>query len=73
MSKRIFFDPRFKSLDFINSQEECDNIVNQLREEFMILKQNEQSDISIISEKDTDDLKTEMGSFWKKKMLKQYK
>jgi len=68
--KGSFFDPRFKSLDFINSQEDCDNIVNQLREEFMIFKQNEQSDISIISEKDTDDLKTEMGSFWKKKNAK---
>jgi len=70
--KGSFFDSRFKSLDFINSQEKCDNIVNQLREEFMIFKQNEQSDISITitSEKDTDDLKTEMGSFWKKKNAK---
>ena len=41
--KGSFFDSRFKSLDFINSQEECDNIVNQLREEFMIFKQNEQN------------------------------
>jgi hypothetical protein len=67
--KGSFFDPRFKSLDFINSQEECDNIVNQLREEFMIFKQNEQSDI-FISKKDTDDLNTEMSSFWKKKNAK---
>ncbi|CAB5369404.1 unnamed protein product [Rhizophagus irregularis] len=68
--KGSFFDPRFKSLDFINSQEECNNIVNQLKEEFMIFKHNEQSDISIISEKNTDELRTEMASFWKKKNTK---
>ncbi|CAB5366387.1 unnamed protein product [Rhizophagus irregularis] len=69
--KGSFFDPRFKSLDFINSQEECDDIFSQLREEFMIFKQNEQIDISITSaDKDTDDLMTEMSSFWKKKNAK---
>ncbi|CAB5349854.1 unnamed protein product [Rhizophagus irregularis] len=57
--KGSFFDPRFKSLDFINSQEECDDIFSQLREEFMIFKQNEQIDISTTSaDKDTDDLMT---------------
>ncbi|GES76347.1 zinc finger BED domain-containing protein 1-like [Rhizophagus clarus] len=69
--KGSFFDPRFKSLDFINSQEECDNIFSQLREEFMIFKQNEQIDNSTSSaDKDTDDLVTEMSSFWKKKNSK---
>ncbi|CAB4410475.1 unnamed protein product [Rhizophagus irregularis] len=69
--KGSFFDPRFKSLDFINSQEECDDIFSQLREEFMIFKQNEQIDISTTSaDKDTDDLMTEMSSFWKKKNAK---
>ncbi|CAG8737762.1 5491_t:CDS:2 [Rhizophagus irregularis] len=69
--KGSFFDPRFKSLDFINSQEECDDIFSQLREEFMIFKQNEQIDISITSaDKDTNDLMTEMSSFWKKKNAK---
>ncbi|GES76109.1 zinc finger BED domain-containing protein 1-like [Rhizophagus clarus] len=69
--KGSFFDPRFKSLDFINSQEECDNIFSQLREEFMIFKQNEQIDNSTSSaDKDTDDLMTEMSSFWKKKNSK---
>ncbi|GBC04350.1 hypothetical protein RclHR1_05630007 [Rhizophagus clarus] len=59
--KGSFFDPRFKSLDFINSQKECDNIFSQLREEFMIFKQNEQIDNSTSSaDKDTDDLMTEM-------------
>ncbi|GES91823.1 zinc finger BED domain-containing protein 1-like [Rhizophagus clarus] len=60
--KGSFFDPRFKSLDFINSQKECDNIFSQLREEFMIFKQNEQIDNSTSSaDKDTDDLMTEMN------------
>ncbi|CAB5325836.1 unnamed protein product [Rhizophagus irregularis] len=69
--KGSFFDPRFKSLDFINSQEECDDIFSQLREEFMIFKQNKQIDISTTSaDKDTDDLMTEMSSFWKKKNAK---
>ncbi|GBB83940.1 hypothetical protein RclHR1_01060004 [Rhizophagus clarus] len=69
--KGSFFNPRFKSLDFINSQEECDNIFSQLREEFMIFKQNEQIDNSTTSaDKDTDDLMTEMSSFWKKKNSK---
>ncbi|CAB4415604.1 unnamed protein product [Rhizophagus irregularis] len=69
--KGSFFDPRFKSLDFINSQEECDDIFSQLREKFMIFKQNEQIDISTTSaDKDTDDLMTEMSSFWKKKNAK---
>ncbi|GES88575.1 zinc finger BED domain-containing protein 4-like [Rhizophagus clarus] len=60
--KGSFFDPRFKSLDFINSQEECDNIFSQLREEFMIFKQNEQINNSTSSaDKDTDDLMTDTG------------
>ncbi|CAB4489292.1 unnamed protein product [Rhizophagus irregularis] len=69
--KGSFFDLRFKSLDFINSQEECDDIFSQLREKFMIFKQNEQIDISTTSaDKDTNDLMTEMSSFWKKKNAK---
>jgi hypothetical protein len=36
----------------------------------MIFKQIEQCDISITSEKNTDDLKTEIDSFWKKKNAK---
>ncbi|GET63954.1 zinc finger BED domain-containing protein 1-like [Rhizophagus irregularis DAOM 181602=DAOM 197198] len=59
--KGSFFDLRFKRPDFINSQEECDDIFSQLREEFMIFKQNKQIDISTTSaDKDTDDLMTEM-------------
>jgi hypothetical protein len=44
--KGSFFDPRFKSLDFINSQEKCDDIINQLKIEFENLKQNDPSIIS---------------------------
>jgi len=65
--KGSFFDPRFKSLDFINSQEKCDSIINELKAEFEIIKQN--IDASIISDKNIDDL-TAMGSFWKKKNAK---
>jgi len=36
----------------------------------MIFRQDEQSDISITPEKNTDDLETEMSSFWKKKNAK---
>jgi hypothetical protein len=61
--KGSFFDPRFKSLDFISSQ---DHIINQLKEEYEILKQ----DITpILSDRDTDKLTT-MGNFWKKKNAK---
>ena len=62
--KGSFFDPRFKSLDFIDSHEKKNSIVNQLKEEFEISKQN---DSSITFDKDIDDLTTAMGSFWKKK------
>ena len=64
--KGSFFDPRFKGLDFINSQEKRDNIINELKEEFEIFKQDN-IDISIISDKDIDDLTTAMGTFWQKK------
>jgi hypothetical protein len=65
--KGSFFDPRFKSLDFINSQEKHNSIVNELKEEFEIFKQN---DISRISDKDIDNLTTAMGTFWQKKNSK---
>jgi hypothetical protein len=68
--KGSFFDPRFKSLDFVNFREECENIINQLREEFISFKQNEQNDASMIYENDVNDLNTEMGNFWKKKNAK---
>jgi len=38
--KGLFFDSHFKSLNFINFQEICDQIINQLKEEYKILKQN---------------------------------
>lgn len=65
--KGSFFDPRFKNLDFINSQEKISDIVNQLRAEFENFKQ---SNISEISDKSVDDLTTAMGNFWKKKNAK---
>jgi len=64
--KGSFFDPRFKSLDFINSQETCDQIINQLKEEYEILKQDNTDELP---DKDADELTT-MGSFWKKKNAK---
>jgi hypothetical protein len=62
--KGSFFDPRFKSLDFINSQEKINHIINQLKMEFETIKQN---DSSTIFDNDIDDLTTAMGNFWKKK------
>lgn len=68
--KGSFFDPRFKNLDFVNSKETCDHIINQLKEEYEILKQsNNDNTPSRLSEKDTNELST-MGSFWKKKNAK---
>ena len=64
--KGSFFDPRFKSLDFINSQETCDQIVNQLKEEYEILKQDN-TDGS--PDNNADELTT-MGNFWRKKNAK---
>src|SRR6266498_4807107 len=36
--KGSFFDPRFKSLDFIKSQQICNNVIKKLHEEYKILK-----------------------------------
>ena len=57
----------FKSLDFINSQEICDQVINQLKEEYEILKQNNHT--PRLSEEGTNEL-TKMGNFWKKKNSK---
>ena len=65
--KGSFFDPRFKNLDFIGSQETFNSIINQLRAKFEILKQ---SNISEISDENMDDLTTAMGNFWEKKNSK---
>jgi len=62
--KGSFFDPRFKSLDLLILKKKKNSIINQLKEEFEISKQN---DSSITFDKDIDDLTTAMGSFWKKK------
>src|SRR4051794_18755650 len=64
--KRSFFDPCFKSLNFINSQEICDQIINQLKEEYKILKQNNTDGLP----DDNADELTTMGNFEKRKMLK---
>ena len=64
--KGSFFDPRFKSLEFINSKEKCDHIINQLRREYGILKQD---NIPVLPDENADELTT-MGSFWKKKNAK---
>jgi len=65
--KGSFFDPRFKSLEFVNSQEKCNYIVNQLRKEYEVKKNN----TSIITlDKDIDELTSAMGDFWKKKNAK---
>ena len=67
--KGSFFDPHFKSLDFINSKETCDNIIiSQLKEEYEVLKQNSHY-THRISDSNTDEL-TKMGKFWKKKNAK---
>jgi hypothetical protein len=66
--KGSFFDPRFKSLDFIKSQEKIDDIINQLKAEFEIIKQNDTS--LVMYDNDIDDLTTAMGNFWKKKNAK---
>jgi len=66
--KGSFFDPRFKSLDFINSQEKYNSITNELKAEFEIFKQDD--DTSVIFDKNIDDLPTAMGSFWRKKNAK---
>ena len=63
--KGSFFDPRFKSLDFINSQEICDQVINQLKEEYEILKQDNTAGF----DNNSDELTT-MGNFWKKKNTK---
>jgi len=64
--KGSFFDPRFKSLEFINSKEKCDHIINQLRREYGILKQD---NIPVLLDENADELTT-MESFWKKKNAK---
>ena len=67
--KGSFFDPRFKSLDFINSEyeEKCNNVIDQLKQEYEILKKN---NTSIMPDMNMDELTTEMGNFWKKKNAK---
>ncbi|CAB4413082.1 unnamed protein product [Rhizophagus irregularis] len=65
--KGSFFDPRFKSLDFINSQETCNQIINQLKEEYEILKQDNTARLPDYN--DTNE-STTMGNFWKKKNAK---
>ncbi|GBC38914.2 zinc finger BED domain-containing protein 4-like [Rhizophagus irregularis DAOM 181602=DAOM 197198] len=67
LETRIFFDPRFKSLDFINSQETCNQIINQLKEEYEILKQDNTAKLP--DHNDTNK-STTMGNFWKKKNAK---
>jgi hypothetical protein len=57
--KGSFFDSRFKSLEFINSKEKCDHIINQLRREYGILKQD---NIPVLPDENADELTT-MGSF----------
>ena len=65
--KGSFFDPRFKSLDFV-PKETCDNIINQLKEEYEVFKQNDHY-THRLSDNYTDEL-TKMGKFWKKKNAK---
>ncbi|CAG8501648.1 hypothetical protein RIR_jg27335.t1 [Rhizophagus irregularis DAOM 181602=DAOM 197198] len=66
--KGSFFDIHFKSLDFINSQEKCNSIINQLKTEFEIFKHNSSS--AVIFDRNIDELTTAMGNFWKKKNAK---
>src|SRR6266540_2734975 len=63
--KGSFFDPRFKSLDFIKSQQICNNVIKKLHEEYKILKQNLNSNF-ITSDENKDNLTT-IENFWKKK------
>ncbi|CAB4431693.1 unnamed protein product [Rhizophagus irregularis] len=56
------------SLDFINSQEKCNSIINQLKTEFEIFKHNSLS--AVIFDRNIDELTTAMGNFWKKKNAK---
>ncbi|PKY57192.1 hypothetical protein RhiirA4_478094, partial [Rhizophagus irregularis] len=53
---------------FINSQEKCNSIINQLKTEFEIFKHNSSS--AVIFDRDIDELTTAMGNFWKKKNAK---
>ena len=64
--KGSFFNPCFKSLNFINSQEICDQIINKLKEEYKILKQNNTDGLP----NDNADELTTMKNFWKKKNAK---
>ena len=66
--KGSFFNPRFKSLDFIKSQQICNNVIEKLHEEYKTLKQNLNS-IFIISDESRNN-PTAMENFWKKKNSK---
>lgn len=68
--KGSFFDPRFKSLDFINSQEKCNHIISQLKKEYENFKNNNTFNTSITLDENIDELTTAMGNFWKKKNAK---
>jgi hypothetical protein len=63
--KASFFDLRFKSLDFIKSQQICNNIIKKLQEEYKTLKQN-LSSVFITSDENKSN-PTAMENFWKKK------
>ena len=67
--KSSFFDPRFKSLDFIKSQQIYNDVIKQLYEEYEALKQSLNLDVFIVSDENKDN-STAMGSFWKKKNSK---
>ena len=64
--KGSFLDPRFKSLDFV-TQEIRNDVINQLQEEYDLLKENLIPSIPAKSNENQSNLTT-MGSFWKKKM-----
>ena len=63
--KGSFLDPRFKSLDFV-TQEIRNDVINQLQEEYDLLKENLIPSIPARSNENQSNLTT-MGSFWKKK------
>ncbi|GBC51230.2 hypothetical protein RIR_jg26568.t1 [Rhizophagus irregularis DAOM 181602=DAOM 197198] len=52
------------SLDFINSQEKCNSIINPLKTKFEIFKHTSSS--AVIFDKNIDELTTAMGIFGKK-------
>jgi hypothetical protein len=63
--KGSFLDPRFKSLDFV-IQRIRNDIINQLQEEYELLKEKLIPSAPVRSNEDQINLTT-MGSFWKKK------